>query len=73
MTKKHKHKKPHVLGVIKGRHIATIKVHPAIQPLVLTEESPAHDFLPEEEHVVVAVPKSTWSKIVDWLNGSYGE
>jgi hypothetical protein len=67
MTKKTQHKRPHVLGIVKGKHIAAVKAHPKIVPLAITEESPQHDFNPEDEHILAAHPKKLWDEFMEWL------
>jgi hypothetical protein len=70
-AKKKKGKRPHVIGSIKAKHIPTLKAHPEIELLPMPEAPPEPEHLPEmeEEHIVVAVPKSAWERFMVWWDG----
>ena len=65
---------PHrVLGKIKWEHINQIAAHPTIERGQTDEIAATGGYdvaaLNEEEHVLVAVPKSAWQRFVDWMEG----
>jgi hypothetical protein len=71
-----RHKKAHIVGTVQPEHVpalvAQLQEHPLIDPNPpQPAEIPTEHVEPvAEEHVVVAVPKSMWDKIVDFITGN---
>lgn len=57
--------KPHVIGKIGHEHLEEIKKHPKVEPLEPPSEVKEAEPPVEEEHVVIAIPKSAWQKFKD--------
>jgi hypothetical protein len=67
---KKKKMKVRIIGKIHHAKIHKLQIHKAVLPIPECEVT-AFDPLPKEDHIIVAVPKSSWQKFMDWLQGSY--
>jgi hypothetical protein len=76
-TNKRKKKPIHhrVLGKIKVEHIGRVESLPVVKALAMEKIAAMNDAdyaaLTEPEHVLVAVPKSAWKRVCDWLEGRW--